>query len=94
MNILWLSWKDRTHPQAGGAEVVQDNLARRLAADGHSVTVLTAGYPDAKPEETLNGYRVVRVGGRWTVYWAAWRYFRRELRDWPELVIEEVNTFP
>lgn len=63
MNILWLSWKDRNHPQAGGAEVVGAELAKRLAHDGHSVTFITSAFAGAKPEEMLDGYRVIRTGG-------------------------------
>ncbi len=44
MNILWLTWKDYTHPLAGGAEVVLRELSRRLVADGHKVTFLTARH--------------------------------------------------
>ena len=94
MNILWMSWKDRTHPFAGGAEVVQDMLVRRLAASGHSVTILTSVYAGGLPEETRDGYRIIRRGGRWTVYFAAWQYYRRHLHGWADVVIDETNTIP
>lgn len=31
MNILWFTWKDLSHPFAGGAERVNEELAKRLA---------------------------------------------------------------
>jgi glycosyltransferase involved in cell wall biosynthesis len=37
---------------------------------------------------------VIRVGGTYTVYWHAYRYVRRHLAEWPDLIIEEVNTIP
>ena len=37
MRILWLTWKDKKNPLAGGAEVVNEELAKRLADDGHEV---------------------------------------------------------
>ena len=43
MNILWLTWKDRKHPLAGGAEVVNEELAKHLARDGHEVKFIVAG---------------------------------------------------
>jgi glycosyltransferase involved in cell wall biosynthesis len=94
MRVLWLSWKDMRHPLAGGAERVQTELVRRLIADGHEVTLLVGGFPGGTAEETVDGCRVIRVGGRWTVYWRAWRYYRRHLRGWADLVIDEVNTVP
>jgi glycosyltransferase involved in cell wall biosynthesis len=94
VRILWFTWKDRGHPLAGGAEVVADELARRLAAAGHEVTLLTATYPGAALEDTRYGYRVIRAGGRFTTYLAAWWYYRRHLRGWPDLVIDECNTMP
>ena len=44
MKILWLTWKDREHPLAGGAEVVNEELAKRLVADGHEVTFVVGGF--------------------------------------------------
>jgi hypothetical protein len=40
VKILWLTWKDKKHPQAGGAEVVNEELAKHLAGDGHEVLFL------------------------------------------------------
>ena len=40
MKILWFTWKDMKNPYAGGAEVVNEQLAKRLVADGHEVTFL------------------------------------------------------
>lgn len=40
MKILWLTWKDRSHPRSGGAEVVNEEIAKRLARDGHEVVFL------------------------------------------------------
>ncbi len=62
MKILWLSWKDKHHPYAGGAEVVLHELCKRLVADGHEVTILTARYPGSKKYDTIDGARIVRIG--------------------------------
>lgn len=92
MRIVWCSWKDRGHPQAGGAELVTDQILRRLVADGHEVTLLTAAYPNAAPLE--NGAMTIRQGGRFTVYFHAWRYYRKHLRGKTDLVVDEMNTLP
>ena len=94
MKVLWLSWKDRTHPEAGGAEVVKDELCKRLIADGHQVTQLVGGYPGAEGEVNHDGIRVIRVGGFYTVYFLAPFYYFRHLRNWADIIIEEVNTAP
>ncbi len=94
MKILWFTWKDRTHPLAGGAEVVNEELGKRLAADGHEVIYIVGGYKGGAAEEVIDGYKVVRLGNRYTVYWKAFRYYQKHLKDWADLVIDEVNTVP
>jgi len=94
MKILWLTWKDRKNPLAGGAEVVNEELAKRLVADGHEVIFLVGGFKDGVPEEIKDGFKIIRVGGRWSVYIKAYQYYKKNLKDWPEIVIDEVNTIP
>lgn len=94
MRVLWLTWKDIEHPDAGGAEQVSSAFLRHLAADGHDVTVVTSAPRGPSEVVELDGYRVIRGGNRFTVYWKAFRYVKRHLRDWPDVVIEEINTIP
>ena len=94
MKLLWFSWKDITNPHAGGAEDVTHNILKRFASEGNDVLLITASYKEAEDVSKIDGYRVVRVGGRWTVYVKAWLLFRRKYRDWPDVVVEECNTIP
>ncbi|HSX01871.1 MAG TPA: glycosyltransferase family 4 protein [Candidatus Saccharimonadia bacterium] len=95
MKILWLTWKDGDNPLAGGAEVVNEELAKRLAADGHEVTFVVGGFAGSAHRVSRDGYRIVRVGGRFTTYLAAWGYYRRHRAKLsPDLVIDECNTMP
>lgn len=94
MKIVWFSWKDHTHPARGGAEVVKTEFARRLAQDGHELVIVTARHAGSKPESMYDGYRVVRTGNRFTVYWHAYRYYKRHLRGWADVVVDEMNTIP
>lgn len=94
MNILWFTWKDIKHPTAGGAETIADIMAQKLVQDGHSVIFLTSSYPDGKHKESINGYEVIRVGNKYSVYLFAALYYLKHLRSWPEIVIEEINTMP
>lgn len=92
MNILWLTWKDIGHPEAGGAEVVCYELCKRLVADNHAVTLLTTDYEGAKEFYALGGVRVIRVGRSRTLHpYQALFYYVRRLRNQFDLVIEEVN---
>lgn len=94
MKIVWMTWKDGKHPLAGGAEAVNEQLARRLVADGHELIFIVGGFNGGRREETVNGYKVVRLGNRYTLYPLAMIYYLKHLRKWPDLIIEEVNTMP
>ena len=95
MNILWFSWKDRHHPNAGGAELVTSELLDRLVRDGHSVKMITARYKGSHSSEILdNGISTFRTGNRFTVYLKANRLYKASMRDWADIVIDEMNTIP
>jgi len=68
LRILVLSWRDENHPEAGGAEIFLHRTTSYLAAEGHHVTIHSARFPGSLAEETLDGRRLVRRGGRYTVY--------------------------
>lgn len=93
MNILWLSWKDIRHPAAGGAEIVMHELSKRMVADGHAVTILTAKYQHASKEDIIEGIKIIRVSSnRYVHSFAALAYYLRRLRNKYDIVIEAVNT--
>lgn len=108
MRILWFTWKDLKHPESGGAELVTAEMVKRLVADGHQVKIITAGYPLRKGGQTSknekfggflrkgtqDGAEVVRLGNKVTVYWQAYRYYKKNLQGWADITIEEVNTVP
>lgn len=94
MRLLWFSWKDITHPLAGGAEEVTHNILSNLVSAGHEVVLITSRYNQAESVSCIKGYSVYRVGGRWTVYFKAWRLFKKKFTSWPDIVIEECNTIP
>lgn len=79
----------------GGAEVFTREVATRWVKAGHEVTLFTSEFQGSKAEEFLDGIRVVRAGGKYSVYRKAKRhyekYFSKENYD---IVIDEVNTRP
>ena len=94
MRILVLNWRDLAHPSAGGAEVYTEQVLRRWAADGHQVTLFAAAVAGRSADETVDGYRVLRSGGRLTVYRHAAAWWRRHGRGAFDVVIDETNTVP
>lgn len=95
MNVLWITWKDHLHPDAGGAEVVAREITKRLVADGHQVTMLTCGYKGAPRFSSLDGVRVIRVGtNRYLHPFQALAYYLKHLRNQFDILIEEVNAAP
>jgi glycosyltransferase involved in cell wall biosynthesis len=70
--VLFLNWRDTTHPEGGGSEVYVERVAAGLAAQGRPVTLFCAAHGDAPASERVGGIRVVRRGGRLTVYLHAW----------------------
>ena len=90
--IVITNWRDRAHPEAGGAELYCEQVAERLAAGGSEVVLLTA-QARGQRRERRDGYTVVRRGGRFTVYaWAMlWLLLhRREVGG----VIDSQNGIP
>jgi len=95
VRILAVNWRDRTNPQAGGAEVHLHEIFGRLAARGHEVHLLTSGYPGAAAEASLDGMAVHRAAGEYGFAAAGRRAFARLARALrPDVVVEDVNKVP
>jgi glycosyltransferase involved in cell wall biosynthesis len=89
-----MSWRDTSHPDGGGSEVYVEQMAAAAAAHGHRTTLFCASYPGAPSSEERDGYRIVRRGGRFTVYpWAAALYLTGRLGR-PDVVIDVQNGVP
>ena len=53
-------------PRPGGSSHLADHLAKKYAAAGHEVLVLTAGYKGAPAREERDGLTIVRIPA-WTL---------------------------
>jgi glycosyltransferase involved in cell wall biosynthesis len=79
----------------GGAEVFTREVAKRWVKAGHEVTLFTSEFLNCKREETVDGVRIVRAGGRYSVYWKAKKYYKNRFsKEGYEVVIDEINTRP
>ena len=80
-----LNHRDLTHPEAGGAEVYLHEIFQRIAAAGHRVTFLCAGYNAAPRTDRYGDITVLRVGTQTTMHFvgtfAALQLARRERVD-------------
>ena len=95
MRVVWCSWKAYDHPLAGGAEVVTDNILKRLVADGHEAILLTSRPAGSKAKEVKDGYTIMRAGSRYSVYSQARKTYKaHNLAEWADVVIDEINTIP
>ena len=94
LTILWLNWKDIKNPEAGGAEVVTHEIAKRLVKTfGHEVTLFTSQFEKSLDSEDLDGVKIRRKGGKYSVYKHAQKFFEAE-SDAFDLIIDEINTRP
>lgn len=91
MEVLILNWKDIKNPQKGGAEIIAFELAKRLVLEGHQVTFFCRAYPSSIPQENIDGIHINRKGGKYTVYFHAYRYYKKLVRK-PDKVLDMINT--
>jgi glycosyltransferase involved in cell wall biosynthesis len=73
---------------------VNEELAKRLVRNGHEVMILTSAFDGADTTEMIDGYKVIRIGNKWTVYYKAYTYYKKHLIGWADIVIDEINTVP
>jgi glycosyltransferase involved in cell wall biosynthesis len=103
--VLLLCWRDTGHPQGGGSETYLQRIGAQMAAAGIAVTLRTARYPGAPRREVVDGVRITRAGGRYSVYvWALLAMGLNELgarigwgsprRTRPDVVVDTQNGLP
>ena len=93
MKILWLNWRDIKNPEAGGAEIYTHEIAKRLVEKGHSITLFTSEFKGCKKEEEIDGVKIIRSGGKYTVYKRAKNFCKRNSKKY-DIIIDEINTRP
>jgi len=93
MRILWYHWKDITHPSYGGAEVLSHEVSKRLVKKGFDITQFCSSYPSAKKEEIIDGVKIVRDGGKYSVYIKAKNFYKKNKENF-DVIIDEINTRP
>lgn len=100
-SVLLLCWRDTGHPQGGGSETYLQRIGAQLADAGVDVTLRTARYDGAARREFVDGVRISRGGGPYTVYiWAGLAMVAARLglgplrKARPDVVIDSQNGLP
>lgn len=96
MNILIFNWRDIKNEWAGGGEVYMFELAKRWVKMGHTVTLFCGQNIREKLPDTedIDGIKIYRKGGRYTLYlWACFYYFKF-LRHKCDVVVDVQNGIP
>lgn len=93
--ILWLNWRCWLNPAMGGAEVFTREVAKRWVALGHEVCLFSSEFLGCEKEEVVEGVKIVRAGGRFSVYRQAKKIYAERFRaENFNVVIDEINTMP
>jgi len=83
------------HPEAGGAEVIIQEVMERIAAQGHDVTLVTGNFPGGKTRDRIGNLDIHRTGNTYNFNLAGPRYFKRHLEAQGfDLVAEDLNKIP
>jgi glycosyltransferase involved in cell wall biosynthesis len=95
-SVLLLCWRDTGHPQGGGSETYLQRIGAQLAASGVDVTLRTARYAGAPRNEIVDGVRISRAGGRYSVYVLALLAMALRLGPLrrPDVVVDTQNGLP
>ena len=93
-SVLFLTRRDSSHPEGGGSELYVEKAAAALAGRGSAVTLFCAAYPGAPPQEVVDGVRVVRRGGRLSVFLHALAWHAGGRLGPHEVVVDVQNGLP
>ncbi|MBN1164671.1 MAG: glycosyltransferase family 4 protein [Candidatus Krumholzibacteriota bacterium] len=95
MKVLALNWRDLHHPEAGGAEVHLHEILKHLVGWGHQATEIASAFPGCRPEEEIDGVKILRAGHWYDANFTLPRFARRYLRTNPcDIILEDINKLP
>lgn len=94
MNILIFNWRDITHPWTGGAEVYIHEIGKRLVNMGHDVTLFCGEYLGCEKESIIDGIKIIRKGGQYSIYLYAPIMYLLKLRNKYDIIIDCENGIP
>lgn len=93
LRVLYLSWRDRENPEAGGAETFTERTSEVLTSLGHEVTLFTSRFPGSAARARHGSVDVVRRGSKFSVYLHGMWHLLRHSRDY-DVVLDVQNGVP
>jgi glycosyltransferase involved in cell wall biosynthesis len=94
IRILWFNWRDIKNPDSGGAEVLTHEIASRLVKNNdYDITLFSAWFSGSPHSELIDGIKIVRDGGIYTVYERAKKFYKDNKGSY-DVVIDEINGKP
>ncbi len=93
--ILVINWQDIRNPLGGGAEVHFHEIFKRIAEQGHEVTLLCCGFRGLPEEEIIDNIHVIRRGKREFFNYIVPSLYKKYSRDMKfDIVIDDINKIP
>jgi glycosyltransferase involved in cell wall biosynthesis len=89
LRVLFFATRDWYHPATTGGDITMWENARYLASKGHDVTFVAANFPGAARRETLEGIKVVRLGGIHSLWLRTFLYYMSRGRGRCDVVVTE-----
>lgn len=93
LRVLYLSWRDRDNPEAGGAEVFTERTSEVMTHLGAKVTLFTSRFPGAPAHDRHGDVEVVRRGGRFGCYLAGMHHAWKHRKDY-DAILDVQNGVP
>lgn len=94
LSILIFNWRDTKHVWGGGSETYIHEVAKRWVKDGNTVTVFCGNDGRSSRNDVIDGVRIVRRGGFYTVYFWAFVYYVLKFRGSFDVVVDSENGLP
>ena len=89
MRVLFIVFRDFSNPNAVGGDLYFWELAKGLLKIGHDVSILCSKFLASKNEEIIEGIRIVRVNGHWTLSFKIFELYFQRFKGNVDIVIEE-----
>lgn len=89
LRVLFLASRDWYHPATTGGDNTLWENARYLASVGHQVTYLSSTFPGGQRRATVDGIKVVRLGGLYSLWFRTFIYYMRHCRGRFDVVVTE-----
>jgi glycosyltransferase involved in cell wall biosynthesis len=89
LRVLFLVSRDIRHPSNTGGDIGLWERALYLASEGHDVTLMASRFPGALSHETMDGIKVVRMGGLLSLWWRTFLFYMTKCRGKYDVVVVE-----